>query len=372
MMPGLARRAAKMGVALLCGGVALTLAACGSSAAPASETGASGPEPVASSAVGSDEAVSPDSGPESTAPATAASDREFHVGIALIAQVETMDMVVANFKDGLAAAGYSNVVYDEKNAQGNAQTASLIVKQMLGEKPDLVFTIGTPLVLSFLQADPDIPVVFGVMTDPVGAGVVESLDQPGGMFTGTSDAVTAKDTFGVISALVPGAKRIGFVGNVSEQNTAAQLKEFTAYADANGMTITTAPLAKSADLQLAINSLKGKVDVLLAGTDNTVASAIATAGQAALAAELPFVMAAGEPPTAGLLASFGADYAELGVASGKQAAEILGGKSPSDVPVVSPETGGGYQVAINSTTAELLHVEVPATVLGAAPILVEK
>lgn len=356
-----AKWAVEVSAVLLCGALALT--ACGSSGS-ASE---SAPSTEATGAASTD-AGEPNGADD--ADTTNSTDREVHVGIALIAQVEVMDIVVDHFKEALAQAGYTNVVYDEKNAQGNAQTASLIVKQMLGAEPDLVFTIGTPLVMNFLQAGSDIPVLFGAMTDPVGAGVVKSLEEPGGTFTGTSDVVTAQDTFGVIEALVPGATSVGFLGNMSEQNTAVQLADFTSYAEAHGMTITTAPIAKSSDLQLAISSLAGKVDVLLAGTDNTVASAIATAGQAALAAKLPFVMAAGLPPTAGLLASFGADYPSLGTAGGRQAAEILAGKTPAEVPVITPETGGGYEVFVNTDTADALGVTVPDSVLGQAPNLV--
>lgn len=314
----------------------------------------------------------PASDQQKTAPSDASpKNDEFHVGIALIAQVETMNVVVDHFKEALKSAGYTNITYNEENAQGNMQTASLIVKQMLRNDPDLIFTIGTPLALSFLQAKPDVPIIFGAMTDPVGAGVVESFDHPGGMFTGTSDVVQASDVFDVITALVPDAKRIGFVGNLSEQNTSVQLDSFKAYGEKHGFTLTTAPVAKSSDLQLAIRSLEGDVDVLLAGTDNTVASAIATAGQAALAADLPFVMAAGEPPTAGLLATVGADYPQLGTESGEQAAKILGGADVSRVPVITPRTGGGYQVTVNTGTAEKLGVDVPNEILGSEPVLVQ-
>lgn len=316
---------------------------------------------------GGTEAVS---APTSATSATGTS-HHYTVAIAVSAQIKLLTDMVASFKNELTSEGLisgKNVSYVEQNANGNTQNYSLIASQELSKKPDLVYVIGTPLVQAFQADKPTMPVLFGAVTDPVGAGFVKSLQSPGGNMTGSSDFVSADATLQVIHDSLPKAKTIGVMGNMGEPNTATQVKQLQDAAKVKGYTIVVAPVANTNSIPLALTSLRSRVDALFVGTDNTVNSALATVAQTALADKIPFVFGAGASNQPGIFVSFGADYDALGKANGTQAAKILLHHDvPNNMPVATTESTGGYSVAIMAQTAKDLGLEVPATVLGTKP-----
>ncbi|MCW8858464.1 MAG: ABC transporter substrate-binding protein, partial [Deltaproteobacteria bacterium] len=111
---------------------------------------------------------------------------DYSVSFNQIVEHPALDALRQGVKDELSAQGLK-VTYHDHIAQGNIATANLIAKQILGEQPDVAVGIATPTAQACAQAIKSLPIIFAAVTDPVGAGLVKSLERPGGNVSGTSD-----------------------------------------------------------------------------------------------------------------------------------------------------------------------------------------
>lgn len=293
-------------------------------------------------------------------------DEQLVIGIAEIAVFDVIQENVQAFKDGLAERGLvegEDVRYETKNAQGELANVNLVARQLVQEEPDLIYALGTPLIEALANETTDIPIVFGVMTDPVGSGVAESVDRPGGNLTGTSDFIAASTYFAFLEQLVPDAETIGFIGNTGEQNTASSLEDFQAESEERGLTIEVAPVSATGDIVPALRSLRGRVDAVTFTADNTVVSALDTVAQTALDHKLPLIGATAEAADGGALLGLGLDWATAGEVAAEQAADILEGEAePGEIPVWFAEEEG-LVVRVNTDTADQLGIELPPGLL---------
>lgn len=112
--------------------------------------------------------------------------RQYVVSFNQIVEHPALDALRKGVVDELKTKGY-DVSYNIHIAQGNISTANLIARQILGENPDVVVPIATPTAQACAQVIKRIPIVFAAVSDPVGAGLVQSFEHPGGNVTGTSD-----------------------------------------------------------------------------------------------------------------------------------------------------------------------------------------
>lgn len=286
------------------------------------------------------------------------------ISMAIIVDNLPVDENVRGFKTRMEEAGYAvgeSIEYRERNAFGQIDQSELIARQSYDDEPYLVYVVGTPIVIALHQLDADIPTVFSLMTDPVGGGVVDSFENPGGMFTGTSDAVDAQVYFEALLELAPDTQTVGILGNTSEQNTQAQVEEFTNVAESLGLEVEVAPVQTTNDIVPAVRSLEGRVDAVVVGADGTVISGSDTVIQATIDSGLPLVIAGSEFASDGALIGIGPDFFQLGVASAEIVLQILeDGADPATTPVVDAVTGGGLHVAINTDTAAAIGLELPS------------
>ena len=118
--------------------------------------------------------------------------------------------------DKWALGKNTTVQYDLQNATGDISIATQIARKQAAEKPNLILVVGTPSVQATRRATSDIPIIFGAMTDPVSAGIVKSMDAPGGNCTGTSDIGPYDQQLELIRNLFPNAKAVGIIRNPGE------------------------------------------------------------------------------------------------------------------------------------------------------------
>lgn len=299
----------------------------------------------------------------SKAPSSSKSSSQKTVAVALIAPVALLENNVAHFKSELASKEPGKkIVYSSFNAHGQLSNVSSIVTRLVQLHPSLVYLVGTPLVEAFAQKQTNIPLVFGAMTDPVGAKVVQSLTHPGGGITGTTDAVPPSLTVSLITQAMPGIKRVGVIGNPSEQNTVSQIDGIKQQAKTAGIAIVDRPVASTNDVASAIRSLQG-VQALIVPSDNTVFSALSTVVQTANQMHIPtFSTAGGSTAQQGIMVAFGVDYNALGEEAGDLAAKILDGTPPAGLAVKGLFNGAPRQIGINLATAHTVGVAIPAAV----------
>ncbi|MCP2239143.1 ABC transporter substrate-binding protein [Thermoanaerobacterium thermosaccharolyticum] len=288
------------------------------------------------------------------------------IGITQIVEHPALDSAREGFIKALKDNGYvegKNVTFIQENAQGDMSTAQTIAKKFVDKNVDLIFSIATPTTQAVKKATSTIPIVFTAVTDPVAAGLVNSLDKPGGNVTGTSDMEPINDQLKLIKDLVPGAKRIGIIYNAGEANSTVQVKIAKDDAASLGYSIVEATVSNSSEVNQAAQSLVGKVDAIWLPTDNTVASSVAAIIKVANSAKIPVVAAEKGMVEGGSLATLGISYSDLGYQAGSMAIKILKGEKPANIKV---ETAKNLQLIINQKEADAIGLKIPDSIMKKA------
>lgn len=293
---------------------------------------------------------------ESTGGTEKEGEKVFKIGISQFAAHPSLDAATEGFKKALEEKGIK-VEYDEQNAQADLNNVKTIADNFVGDKVDLIFANATPSATSALNATKEIPIIFTSVTDPVGAGLVKSFDQPGENITGTTDnhpEGTAK-TINFITEEVS-AKEIGVIYNSGEQNSVVQVDEVKKLAEDKGAKLVEVSVSTSAEVKQAAESLVGRVDAIYIPTDNTVVSALESVISVSNSKKIPLFVGELDSMKKGAVAASGFDYFDLGHQSGLMAAEILSGnKKASDIPVELPKS---LTLIINKKAAEAQGLEV--------------
>ncbi|MFL6559139.1 MAG: ABC transporter substrate binding protein [Bacillus sp. (in: firmicutes)] len=277
-------------------------------------------------------------------------DKEFKVGITQFAPHPSLDAATEGFKKALKDKGIK-VSYDEQNAQADMNNTQTIANNFVGDKVDLIFANATPSATAALNATKDIPIIFTSVTDPVGAGLVESFDKPGKNITGTTDnhPEATKKTISFITDEVK-AKNIGVIYNSGEQNSVVQVKEVKKIAEEKGAKLVEVSVSTTAEVKQAAESLVGRVDAIYVPTDNTVVTALDTVIAVANSKKIPLFVGELDSMKKGAVAASGFSYFDLGYQSGIMAADILSGKKKaSEIPVELPNS---LKLVINTKAAE--------------------
>lgn len=259
------------------------------------------------------------------------------IGVTQIVDHPALNAVRDGFIDTLETEyGYvrgEDVSYDLQNAQGDMATANIIAQKFASERPDLILTIATPTSQAVINAITDIPIVFSAVTDPVAAGLVQSLDCPGANVTGISDLTPVDRQFEFIGFLVPNAKNIGTLYNAAEINSVTTNDLALAACERFGWNLVEATVSTSADIVLAAQSLVGRVDAIYVSTDNTVVSALDGLIQVTMANGIPLILADPTTVEKGALAGLGFNYYQHGQQAADMGARVLQGEDPAGIAV---------------------------------------
>lgn len=276
--------------------------------------------------------------------------KTFKIGATQIVEHPSLDQAYKGFQEALKDAGL-DVEFDLQSAQGEQNNVKPIADNFVADNVDLIFANSTPSALGALQATDQIPIVFTSVSDPVGAGIVEAMDQPGDNITGVVDLhpEAIKETVQFIDKYFNGAN-VGLIYNAGEQNSVSQIDTVKEAAEGTSLTLTERTVANTSEVQQATMTVASEVDVLYIVTDNMVVSALDSVVGVAEDQKIPLIV--GEPDSLekGGFATFGIDYFKIGYRTGEIAVEILKGeKDPSDIPVEYPEE---IKLIINKEAAE--------------------
>ncbi len=294
------------------------------------------------------------------------------IGIVSISDHTSLTMIREAIVEQLAADGYidgETVTIDYQSAQGEPSNLKPICQKFSSKGYDLIIAIATPSAQMALGETTEIPIVFSAVTDPVSAELVDSLDQPGGNVTGTSDAVSASKIMGLAKQLTPDMKTVGAVYCTSEVNSLSVIEELKAYAAENGLTVVEAPITVSSELRDAASSLVGKVDAVFSPIDNIVADSMPAITQVLDEAQIPYYVSADSMVMDGGFATYGINYVSLGTETARMAAEILDGATPASMAV---RTIDDVQIYINTDTAQRIGIEIPEDILEQAVLFTDE
>jgi putative ABC transport system substrate-binding protein len=297
----------------------------------------------------------------------------YTIGITQFATHPALDANRQGFIDEMTAEGFvedKDVSYDVRNAEADMSLTATIAQQFVSEKVNLILAIATPSAQACVQAakGTNIPIVFGSVTDPVAAGLVDSWDNPGDDVTGVSDWANVTTQIQLILDIVPNVKKLGVVYNAGETNSVVQVNDLKNAAPGLGITsVVEATAATTADVQTAAQSLVGRVDAVWVPTDNTVVAAFEAVVKVCEDNKIPLFAADVATVERGAIGTPGIDYYELGKECGKVAARILRGENPADIPVAKLQLNELY---LNPSAAERMGVTIPQSVLDKATEIV--
>lgn len=271
--------------------------------------------------------------------------------------------IIDEFNDqGITAAnGYKVVV---KNANGDYSVAVQINKLFVIDKVDVIIPIATPAAQSACKETTTIPVVFAAITDPVKAGIADSMEHPGKNRTGTSNRWPFAKQISLIKKIVPQARNVGIVFNPSEGNTEAALSYIRPALESAGLKAVEVPVASSSEVLNAAKSLVGRCDVFFVPPDNTLQSGFDALVKVARENKIPIIGGTDDLVKKGSLASYAPNHYQLGRATAKMALEILREhKNPGLMPVVIDEDA---PLIVNEVEAKIIGVSIPDD-LGSVP-----
>lgn len=254
------------------------------------------------------------------------------IGIAKIVQHIALDDIERGVIDVVKEAGI-DAEFDLQNANGDVGTAAQIASQFKAEKVDVAVGIATPIALALANTLKEIPVVFGTVTDPLGAGLVTTLEHGEGNVTGMSDAIPT-DQHIRLFAEVAGIKTLGYIYTSNEDNSSSSLELVKKGCEEAGIALVTQSITKSDEVKQAAEAIVNRVDGVYLSTDNTVFSAISVLVDVFGKAKKPIfsgdVTAARE---GGIFIASGFNYYKAGRATGEMVVAILQGALPSEMPI---------------------------------------
>ena len=291
------------------------------------------------------------------------------IGICKIVEHPALDAVEQGVIDALSAAGYErdvDVEYLLASAQGDFAVAISIAQNFLAQGVDLVVAIATPTAQAAVEVfrDTGIPIIYAAVTDPVGSELVLSATDPSGNdnVTGVSDMIPVAAHLRLLQDLSPDIARVGIVYNPGEANSALLTDMAIAAAVDLGIEIITATADSTANVQMAAQSLVGRVDAFYVTTDNTVVSAIDSVLAASEEARVPFLMADPTSIAHATLAA-GFDYYEHGLTAGDIVLRVLSGTLPNEIPVTYQPNA---EVHLNLDLAATIGFVFPLSIIEQA------
>lgn len=278
------------------------------------------------------------------------SKKKVKIGIMQITTHPALDSAREGFKEAFKEAGLE-VVYDEKNANGEITTANLIANNFVNSKVDLIYAIATNTAQAVSNTTEDIPIVFSAITDPESAGILKKN------VTGISDRVDIKQQLELLLKIDSKIKKVGIIYNSSEPNSKIQVEDLKKAAKELNLKVVEKSVSQVSEIPQVTDMLIRESDALYLPTDNLVASVVnLITDKAAVAKKIVFGAEAAHVK-GGALITQGVDYYEMGKEAGKIAVEILkNNKKPFEMKYKTMELG---EITVNSKTLGKLGIKLP-------------
>jgi putative ABC transport system substrate-binding protein len=255
-------------------------------------------------------------------------------------------------------------------AEGRVDRAAEIAAEFVQLKVDVIVTSGVPGVLAAKRATSAIPIVFTVVADPIGSGLVASLARPGGNITGLSNQSTdvAAKRLDLLREIIPGLRRLAIIADIDNPESVIELREVQMTAAKAGIEVIVLGIRTDQDVASAFASLNGRAEALYVTADPLVNTNRAQIHTSSVAARLPTIYNAKEFVEAGGLLSYGPDFLDLSRRAADYVDKILRGAKPGELPIEQPTK---FDLFINLTTAKSLGLTIPESFLVRADEVIE-
>jgi len=276
------------------------------------------------------------------------------------------------FRDGLDELGWAedDLIVLDRWAEEHTERLPDIAQELIDSGAQILVTEGTPATLAARSATATIPIVFVGVGDPVGAGIVTSLGQPGGNATGLSlsSGELIGKRFELLRALVPGLRRVAVIAR-NDPGLEQRLLDIRTIADRQGIKVVEFVAATGRALELAFRWLgSDRFDALYVASGPLGPAKRAEIIALANGARLPAIYAFSVFAASGGLMSFAADETDEFHRAASFVDRILNGAPPAALPVEPPIR---FELAINLKTAQALGLSIPQPLLAQANAVIE-
>ncbi len=270
----------------------------------------------------------------------------------------------------MAALPKNGVVFRAYNAGGNLALVPDLLAQTVRDRCNLVFVLTTPAAQAArsLVATKGIPVVYTAVTDPVGAGIVRSMDGDPLPITGVTDLFPVDAQVKLFLAADPSARSAALLYNPTEQNSQVLVARTEAALRARGIAVTRDTALNAAAVPLAAEAAARTADMLIINGDNTFTEGLEAVIAAAERARKPLFVGDPESVRRGAVATVSPDYELLGQEAADKAYIILAGKRQAgEIPSENPTS---YSQYVNVGAAQRMGLQLPLAFFQSARVWV--
>jgi putative ABC transport system substrate-binding protein len=296
------------------------------------------------------------------------------VGLLHIGSPARLTRQLVEFRKGLSEAGYTegrNVTIEYRWAEGQFDRLPELTDDLVRRHVAVIAAASLPAVLAAKAATATIPVVFEIGGDPVKLGLVDSLNRPGGTFTGFTQFgnVLAPKQFELLHEVVPKAVKIGMFVNPNNPNASSDARAVQAAAETIGLQVLVLNVTGERDLEASFATLvENEVGGLLVSITLSLGSLTDQTIPLAAHYAIPAIYAFRDEAAAGGLMSYGTDDAAIFHQMGSYVGRVLKGDKPADLPV---QQSTKVELIINLKTAKALGLTLPLPLLGRADEVIE-
>ena len=293
----------------------------------------------------------------------------YKVGIVQYVDDASLNQIVSAVQAELDAKGaelgvefdYSDFTY---NGQADSTTMNQIAADLIASDVDIIVPVATPTAMVMQNSTAEnpkddgslIPVVFSAVSDPVGAGLVDSMDAPGSNITGTSDALNTDAIFDLMLAANPDIQTVGLLYDKSQDSSTAAIAAAKAYCEGKGISVVEKTGTNNGEISLAADALVAAgVEAIFTPTDNNVMTAELAIYEKFIDAKVPHYCGADSFALNGAFLGYGVNYEELGTATADMVVDILvNGADPASLAVKTMDNG---IATVNTETAEAIGLD---------------
>lgn len=277
--------------------------------------------------------------------------------IGIVNPVEMRDPVVDDFIATMADLGYTegeNITYLYEGAIPDADERLAWAQSLVEQEVDLIFGVATPGGQSAAAATDSIPVVFVPVTDPIGAGLVDDLQNPGGNVTGITNGNPHGLRMQFLIDLMPNLDTVYAPTNPESPPAALAFPSVEEIAQANDITLITPHVRTPEEIEAAFANIPEEADAIFIIPDPAIANFANTFAQQAIELGLPLVSLSRSEVEQGTLLAYGEELNEAAAQAARMVDVILQGTPPGNLPVETTE----YFLSLNLNTAEALGITV--------------
>src|SRR5262245_20465830 len=281
---------------------------------------------------------------------------------------------IASFGHGLSETGYAvgrDVTVEARMAEGEYDRLPALAADLVGRRVGLIAALAPQAAFAAKAATTTIPIVFVGAFDPVKAGLVASLNRPGGNVTGVTfiGASLGAKRPELARELVPNADTIALLTHPHSPDALEELRDLLDAAKAIGQRLLVLTASRDRDFDAAFDAIsQHRAGVLIIGADPFFFQSTDQLVTLMLRHRIPTVFTNSEAVVAGGLVSYSGNIPESFRLAGSYAGRILKGAKPAELPV---QQSTRFELVINLKTAMALGLEVPPTLLACADEVIE-